>query len=322
MNSGTRSRFFKIGCGILGAVGLIILLIVAVYSSRITNMVYTIEKIYRRIETTPVEALGHGAIKVSFPNEEGDYVPGWYRPGDNGAAILFLHGLGGTRLQLVDIAMNFVDQGYSVLLIDMHGHGEHPARLTTFGRAESIDALAAVDWLMERSEVEPNKIGLYGGSMGAAACIHAAARDAESGENKIACAVADSSYASLREQAFYDLERDDSPIRIPRMFRSTAVRLFFFSSKFAIGKWADYPNPVDAIGKIECPLLLIHGDCDTRISPDSFDKLTNAARDADVDVETMRIGDGGHCTYHNSREFINELSSFFGEHLLDRPTFW
>jgi dipeptidyl aminopeptidase/acylaminoacyl peptidase len=318
MNPGCRNRIFKIGCGILAVIGIIIALFIASYSSRITNMVHTIEPAFRQIDRTPVEALGPGARAVSFPNEEGVYVPGWYREGDNGAAIIFLHGLGGTRMQLVNIARRFIDQGYSVLLIDQRGHGEHPGKVTTFGRAESIDALASVNWLREQPGVDSDKIGMYGASMGAATCIHAAARDAESGENKIACAVADSSYADLTSQAYHDLSREETPVQLPVVFRPLAVRIFMLTSRLVIGKWAGYPDPIDDVGKIKCPLFLIHGDCDTRISPDSFDRLTEAARDADVDLETWRVSDGEHCAYHDSEEFIRRLTRFFAEHLLNR----
>ena len=318
MNPVSRNRFFKIGCGILVFTGITAALFVASYSSRMTKLVHTIDPTFRRIDRTPVEALGPGARTVSFPNEEGAYVPGWYREGDNNAAIIFLHGLGGTRMQLVNIAGRFIDEGYTVLLIDQRGHGEHPGRVTTFGRAESIDALAAVDWLNGQPGVDRDKIGLYGASMGATTCIHAAAHDAESGENKIACAVADSSYADLEAQAFYDLGREESPIELPPAFRVIAVRLFIITSKFIIGKWADYPDPVDVVGEIRCPLFLIHGDCDTRINPDSLDRLTEAARASDVDLESWRVTDEGHCSYHDSDEFIQRLSRFFAEHLLNR----
>lgn len=321
MNPVSKNRFFKIGCGILAFICITVALFVASYSSRLTKMVHTIDPTFRRIDRTPVEALGSGARTVSFPNEEGAYVPGWYREGANGAAIIFLHGLGGTRMQLVNIAKRFINEGYSVLLIDQRGHGEHPGRVTTFGRAESLDALAAVDWLIEQPGVDRDKIGMYGASMGATTSIHAAARDAESGENKIACAVADSSYADLEAQAYYDLGREESPIQLRLAFRPLAVRLFMITSKFVIGKWADYPDPVDVVGKIRCPLFLIHGDCDTRISSDSLDRLTEAARAADVDLESWRVVDEGHCSYHDSDEFIRRLSRFFGEHLLHRQTF-
>ena len=318
MNPVSKNRFFKIGCGIIAVAGITAALFIASYSSRMTKLVHTIDPTFRRIDRTPLEALGPGTRTVSFPNEEGMYVPGWYREGDNGAAIIFLHGLGGTRMQLVNIARRFTNQGYSVLLIDQRGHGEHTGTVTTFGRAESLDALAAVDWLIEQPGVDRNKIGMYGASMGATTCIHAAAQDAESGENNIACTVADSSYASLETQAFYDLGREESPIPLPLAFRPLAVMLFMATSKFIIGKWAEYPDPVDVIGKIQCPLYLIHGDCDTRISPDSIDRLTEAARAGDVDFESWRVVNEGHCSYHDSDEFIQRLSRFFAEHLLNR----
>ncbi len=303
-------RKWKIGCGVVA----LLLFFVAVFTLnagyRLTKQAFIVPEVNRRITLTPGDALGPGTIPISFINEEDDLVPGWYHPGELPGAIVLLHGLGGTRTQLTQIARELNDDGWGVLLIDQHGHGEHPANFTTFGRAELWDALAAVRWLRDRPEIDPDRIGLFGASMGATTCIYAAAEDPN-----IACAVADSSYADIEQQAYHDLGTNKAGISVPKWLQPSVVKIFLLYSPLIIGKWAEYPNPVDVVDRIKCPLFLIHGEHDERIDIECLNDLSKAAKDAGVDVTTWMVRDKGHCAYHRTDEFKNRLSAFFRRHL-------
>lgn len=111
---------------------------------------------------------------VSIPSDE-VVLSGWYIPSQNGAAIILLHGLGGTRLSMLDRATILADAGYGVLLYDMRGHGEteHPYR--TVGWEDTKDVAAAVAYLQERKEIDAERIGIMGFSLGGQVAIRAAA---------------------------------------------------------------------------------------------------------------------------------------------------
>jgi len=311
-----KSRKLKIGIGIALIVLVAATAFVLSVGIRLTRRSYTVPPSARRILVTPRDALGPGTITVSILNSEGYRTPGWYRPADptrSRGAIVLLHGLCGTRAQLAPIAKRLRKEGWGVLLIDQRGHGESPRDLTTFGPAEAVDALAAIQWLRERPEVDPNRIGLYGASLGGATCIYAASQDPF-----LACAVADSSYAEFEKQAYHDLNMDKSPIKTSYRLQPSVVRIFLSLSCFVIGKWAHSPDPVDVVADIKCPLFLIHGERDSRIDPASLDELADAARRGGVDVTTWVVQGKGHCGYHNSDEFLSRLVAFFHEHL-DSP---
>ncbi|MCX6647293.1 MAG: alpha/beta fold hydrolase, partial [bacterium] len=233
-----KVKRLKIGCMTAVSILVIIAILIFVGMYRLVKRAYVIPDSNRQISISATDALGPQTETVSFPNSEGELVPGWYHKGDNGAAILFLHGLSGTRTQLATMAKQFLDEGFSVLLIDQSGHGEHPCRYTTFGPRESIDALSAVEWLRNRDEVDPKRIGIFGSSMGGTTCIYAASQDPD-----IACAVADSSYADLYEQADHDLGMGFRGIKVPQSIRPAFMKIFFLVTPFFIGKWGGYPDP-------------------------------------------------------------------------------
>jgi len=308
----TGWRYYQTGCAIIGVIALVFLIVLFIYGLKLTRLAYLVPAGSRQIKVAREDIAGV-VTDVSFSNSEGHTVKGWYIPAEtepghsrDTPAILMLHGLGGTRAQLLDLTSSFTFNGWGVLLIDQRGHGEHSARYTTFGRAESLDALAAVDWLRNRSGIDAERIGIYGASMGATTAIYAASEDPD-----IAGVVADSSYASFREQASYDLNEDLSVAQGPGWLRPYMLLGFRLLSPLVIGKWANYPEPFEVVSRIECPLFLIHGENDQRIPADSFRTLADAAESSGVDLTKWLVPDEGHCSYMGDNEYRNRLVAFF-----------
>jgi uncharacterized protein len=113
---------------------------------------------------------------VAFPTSDGLTLHGWYIPGRNGATILFAHGGGGNRLGVgqLEQAAALAERGFSVLLFDQRGHGESDGAQISFTGA---DVLAALKYLRTRSDVDPDRIGTNGLSLGAINIVHAAVQD-------------------------------------------------------------------------------------------------------------------------------------------------
>jgi uncharacterized protein len=113
---------------------------------------------------------------VSFPTTDGLTLRGWYIPGQNGATILFAHGGGGNRLGAgqLEQATALAQRGFGVLLFDQRDHGDSDGTQTSFA---GTDVLAALDYLRSRSDVDPERIGAIGLSLGAINIVHAAAQD-------------------------------------------------------------------------------------------------------------------------------------------------
>ncbi len=111
-----------------------------------------------------------GAEPVLVPRNKAAPISAWFLRGDpQRAGILLLHGVRSDRRQMVGRARFLHGAGYSVLLIDMQGHGETPGKQITFGYRESHDAHMALAYL--RSRVPGQPVGVIGVSMGGAAAL-------------------------------------------------------------------------------------------------------------------------------------------------------
>lgn len=198
------------------------------------------------------------ARPVSFASsEDGTRLNGWYLPAPHPApapALLFCHGAWTGRRECLPLALQFHAAGYSVLCFDFRAHGESAGRYLTVGHHEAHDVLGAVAFLAAQPEVDPDRIGVVGYSMGAAAAIRAAAASPA-----IAAVVADSPYADFEDAVQYSF----------RQVVGRCVPRYPFAP-LALG-WARWLTrvdprrlrPVEAIGRLAPrPILLIHGQED------------------------------------------------------------
>ncbi|MGZ8606981.1 MAG: alpha/beta hydrolase [Actinomycetota bacterium] len=125
---------------------------------------------------TPAD-LGIAAEDVTFPTLDGVTLSGWYLPSDNGAAIAVLHGAGSTRTNALEHAAFLHEAGYGALLFDSRGFGLSEGTAMGTGWWGDLDIDAAVTFLAGRPDVDPDRIGVFGLSMGGEEAIHAAASD-------------------------------------------------------------------------------------------------------------------------------------------------
>jgi dienelactone hydrolase len=107
----------------------------------------------------------------------------WYVPSRNRAAVVLLHGAGSTRSNVLDEAAVVAGAGFGVLMVDARGHGESGGRAMDFGWYGDLDIAAATSYLATRPEVDRDRIGVVGLSMGGEEALGA------SGSNELIRAV-------------------------------------------------------------------------------------------------------------------------------------
>jgi uncharacterized protein len=112
---------------------------------------------------------GLPAQVVAIPGA-GYAIAGWWLDrGDSSPVVLLLHSIRADRSSMLSRARLLSDHGFSVLLIDLQGHGETPGAAITLGWRESGDVRAAREWL---NGVAPSRrIGVIGRSLGGAAVL-------------------------------------------------------------------------------------------------------------------------------------------------------
>ncbi|MBE2219915.1 MAG: alpha/beta fold hydrolase [Anaerolineae bacterium] len=125
---------------------------------------------------TPAD-FGLDYEEVTFETANGLTLHGWYIPGENEAAVMLLHGINGNRLSMLGLAKGLAEAGYGVLLFDLRGHGDSDGDIVPYGGPEAEDVVAAAAYLQARPDVDPERIGALGWSLGAQVVIMGAAQD-------------------------------------------------------------------------------------------------------------------------------------------------
>jgi MYXO-CTERM domain-containing protein len=119
----------------------------------------------------PPARLGAPHENVAFRTSDGLTLRGWYVLSRNGAAVVAFPGRKGPQRQ----ARMLVRHGYGVLLFDRRGEGESDGDPNAFGWAMDRDLIAAATFLRHRRDVEPDRIGGIGLSVGGEMLLQAAA---------------------------------------------------------------------------------------------------------------------------------------------------
>ncbi|MGB2956344.1 MAG: alpha/beta fold hydrolase, partial [Anaerolineales bacterium] len=148
--------------------------------------------------TRQVHSLDDNPASQGIPYQEivlitsdGLALRAWYTPPQNGAVVLVAHAHNGTRP--TNMHSLFARHGFGVVSWDFRAHGESEGEVCSLGYYEVLDVEAALDFALSQPDVE--RVGAWGGSMGGATVIMAAARRPE-----IEAVVADSAFAALEDE--------------------------------------------------------------------------------------------------------------------------
>ena len=109
---------------------------------------------------------------MSFKTADGLRLRGWYVPSKNGAAVISFPGRKGSQKPARFLAAH----GYGVLVFDRRGEGESDGDPNAWGWEGYRDVDAAVAFLRKRPDVERDRIGGIGLSVGGEMMLEAAAR--------------------------------------------------------------------------------------------------------------------------------------------------
>jgi uncharacterized protein len=138
---------------------------------------------------------------VEFTASDGVELEGWYRPTRNGATVLVIPGGGSNRMGPLRHAKMLERLGYGVLVYDARGLGHSEGTPNSYGWDWDKDIDAALAYLKQRDEVDPDRIGALGLSTGADMAVDAAGRRSD-----IAAVVADGTAAI----GYHDIEEYSS----------------------------------------------------------------------------------------------------------------
>lgn len=119
--------------------------------------------------------------EVTFQSEDGLKMAGWFVPSQNGATIILLHPYDGNRLTMRWHAEQLVGAGYGVLIYDERASGESEGTYRSYGWEDPRDVGGALNFLREQKNVNMDKVGIAGCSIGAQIALQSAVRYSELG---------------------------------------------------------------------------------------------------------------------------------------------
>ena len=189
----------------------------------------------------PAANLGAAHEDVTFRTSDGLDLSGWYIPSRNGAAVIVFPGRSGPQKPARFLARH----GYGVLLFDRRGEGESDGDGNAFGWGGDKDILAAVEFLKSRPDVDPDRIGGVGLSVGAELMLQTAAESDE-----LAAIVSDGAGTREFAEEMEEFHGFGRALNAPGFLFVTAGTALFSSS-------APPPKLTDVAPKIKQPLFVI-----------------------------------------------------------------
>jgi pimeloyl-ACP methyl ester carboxylesterase len=169
------------------------------------------------------------------------------------------------------------------------------------GSGERSGSMCLVRWTGSWLPRRPDR-GVLGISMGAVTGIRAASED-----DRIGALVADSSFVELT--SLIEMHWS-SETHLPALFLLVTKML----GKHWFGCDIDAARPVDEIGAIRRPILLIHTDADPITPAQHAKRLEHAAGDS-AELWESRSDRHAGAYFVNPQVYIDKVAEFFNRHL-------
>ncbi len=214
----------------------------------------------REVEYTP-DQLGLDYEEVYFSTGDGIQLNGWFVPGRTGSTWLCFHGNGGNiGHRVAELVLLHNNLGMNLLIFDYRGYGKSssiPSEQGTY-----LDARAALNYLLERPDVDSKRLVYFAHSLGSAVAVELAVAEPPRG------LVLVSPFDSMRAMA---------RIAFPLLPLGWLTK--------------DKYNSLARIGRIRRPLLILHGEKDELVPVAQGERLFKAANEP----KTLQIvPDAGH----------------------------
>lgn len=252
---------------------------------------------------------------ITFPSREDNIqLKGWYMPAEGVAeadapAVIVMHGLNDCkRSPFVLLPAGMLNNaGFNVLALDMRNHGDSPVVNGRYagGTVEYRDVLGAWDWLVNEKKIAPEKIGLYGMSLGAATVLIAMGE-----EPQVHAVWEDSSFADIKVALQAELQRNN----FPTLLSSAGVLM----GRVIGGVDITAHSPLAAVQRLNGrDLYITHGTADKRLSVQYAYDLADAAEAQGWTGEPWIVEGSEHvmAMWDQTAEYGERLIAFFTESL-------
>ena len=266
------------------------------------------------------QIAGLSVEAVEVPFEGGKSLPAYFvKSRDAGGVrlptVVFNDGLDITKeLQYFHGVPELTKRGLAVLIVDIPGTGESirfrgmPARYDT-----NVAGTAAVNYLETRSDVDKDRIGIMGISLGG----YYSARSAAFEPRFKACV----SWGAIWDYRAVWQRRIDKAFKGSLSVPGDHIMwvLGVSSLDAALEKLKDW-RLAGVADKIKCPYLVTHGERDAQIPIEDAKALIEAVGSSDKTLKVFTVEEGGyeHCQGDNVTLGITYIADWFSDKLVAR----
>jgi dipeptidyl aminopeptidase/acylaminoacyl peptidase len=237
---------------------------------------------------------------VSYPSFDGRDIPAWlYRPAVDGKAPVVLSIHGGPEAQerpvYQALYQYLLSRGIAVLATNIRGstgYGKSYQRLVQrdWGGGDMQDWEHAVKWLRNQDWVEPERIGVYGGSYGGFAVL--------------TCVTRLPQYWAAAVDIFGPSNLVTFAKAVPPTWKRFIAR--FVGDPETEAEFLMERSPITYVENVQTPLLVIQGATDPRVVKGESDQLVDKLKSLGRDVEYVVFDDEG----HGFTKRANELKAY------------
>jgi dipeptidyl aminopeptidase/acylaminoacyl peptidase len=208
------------------------------------------------------------AETVSIHSSTGINLTARFFPGARRALIVLASGYGDTQDQMLPFADFLHKAGFGTLTYNMRGRAGSGGEYVTLGVYEQKDLISVVDYAMSRKDVDPDRIGVLGISMGGSTAILAAAQDPS-----IRAVIDDCGFSDAPSVIAASFEHF---IHLPA-FPFAPITVWIASERAGID--VNGVRPMDVVSRISPrPILIIHGLADYIVPVENSRRNFAAAR--------------------------------------------
>jgi alpha-beta hydrolase superfamily lysophospholipase len=206
-------------------------------------------------------SLGLEFETLHFGGADGAELEAWHIPCAKAKGlVLFAHGYGGSKASLLTEAKALHELGYAAFLLDFHGSGGSRGSETSIGVHEADDLAQAVEYVRHR--IPSQILILYGQSMGSAAILRAIAVNGV----RPSAVIVECPFDRLVSTAANRF----AAMGLPAF---PAAHLLIFWGGVQQGFNGFRHNPVEYAREVRCPVLLLHGAKDARVTREQAESI-------------------------------------------------
>ena len=244
--------------------------------------------------------------------DSGQPISGWFIPAPSQAAlakpapaIVIAHGWSSNRSSMLRYADRLHAAGYALLLYDARGHGVSGEVKAASGITMRDDLRSALTYISKRPEVDRNRIGVLGHSMGAFASVLALG----GGEHRIKALVTDAMPSRLTTMVASELARRKLPL-------FPLVQLIPIVWWLRTGIPRTQYDPILAIDQTIVPILMVHSRNDDIIP---WTELDFVLRSITRKVKHLYTDTDGHSSSFKDDAYWTQVLEFFDKKLASLP---